>query len=161
MFIDTIGTIIKTVVTTKHFTRILRINSSQISLFLYIHFFGFSPDATRTQYLAHTCTRQSHLRLVSITMSLDHTHCCSPPQLLLLVSPRICSRIRCSTKSSVACEPKNPHYLLDTPCIAVRGLPHYPLIAHSLTVGWLPRHPLAVSQWKNLIAICCSSAASP
>jgi len=73
MFINTTGAIIKTVVNTKHFTRILRINFSQISLFLYIHFFRLSPDATRTQCLARTCTRQFRLCPVSITVSLVHT----------------------------------------------------------------------------------------
>jgi hypothetical protein len=34
------------------FTRSLRINFSQISLFLFGHFFLFGPGATRTQYLA-------------------------------------------------------------------------------------------------------------
>jgi hypothetical protein len=63
---------------------------------LYIHFFGLNPDASRTQYLTHRCTRQFRLCSVSTTVSLVHTKH-APSQSPLLVSPRISYLLRCWT----------------------------------------------------------------
>ena len=95
MFIYTTGAKIKTVVNTKHFTRILRINFSQKSLFLYIHFFGISPDATRTQDLARRCTRQ-----------FLH-HCVAGPHTTHTVARRRISRCSSAPRSTA-------YLLLDT-----------------------------------------------
>ena len=184
MFINTTGTIIKTIVNTRHFTRILRINSSQISLFLYIHF-GFSPDATRTQYLAHKCTRQFRLRSVSITRSLVHT-----PQNLSLAATKLVARqpkdsplhykVCCLWAQESSLSAGHSLYRRErTPSIsAVRSLSRLEMAplpyarclavgwfpspsARCLPMGWLPRHPLTVSPWKDLIAIRCSLTAPP
>ena len=95
--------------------------------------------------------------------STHHTLCHSPPQVPLLVSPRIC----CSTTSSFAWEPKNPHYPHErTPSLSAdRSLSRQDVAllpsACCLAVGWLPHHPLAVLPWKDLITTRCSSAVSP
>jgi hypothetical protein len=93
--------------------------------------------------LTHALGSSAFTRSQSLGLwSTQNTHCHSLPQLLLLVSPRIYHpRIRHSTTSSVACEPKNPHYPLDTPWIAVSG--------DSLIIRW----PLTISPWDGSLTI--------
>ena len=157
----------------KHFTRILRINSPQISLPLYIHFFGFSPDTARTQYLAHTCSRQFCLCSVSITRSLVHT-----PHAQSL-----------ATASLIARQPKDSplHYKLyrlwaqesslsaghclyrreRTPLLSadrlLSGRELAPLpYAHCLAVGWLPCHPLMSNrEMASSPSACCLAVGWP
>jgi hypothetical protein len=86
--------------------------TQQISLFYYIQFFG----------------------LIALTM-LEPSTSLTPYYAVPLL-------LHHYTTHSVACEHKNPHYLLDTHYIAVRKLPHYPLSARCITVRRLHRHSL-------------------
>ena len=148
---------------TEHCSRILRIILSQISLFLYIHFFELSPDATWTQYLAHRCTKQFPLRSVSITRSLVHTpHTWS----LTAASPfahqpkdsplhyKLCclwaQESTLSTGHSLYCRERTPSLSNDR---EIAPLPS----AHCLAVGRLPRHSLTVLPWDGSLAICSLS----
>jgi len=54
----------------QRFTRSLRINFSQISMFLFGHFFVFGPGAARTQYLAPDAL---HLSAFAVTITGTHT----------------------------------------------------------------------------------------
>jgi len=135
MFIYTTGTIIKALTNTKHCSLNFKNYSVQISLFLYIHFFGLGPDAARTQYLTHTAPTSSTFTLLWNTR------------------PMLCR----STTSPVACEHRN-RLPVNT------RIPRYPpavLPWHgSLAIRWTP----AVSPWewvhRHLLS-CCGVASSP
>jgi len=58
MFIDNIDTIIKGVMNTEHFAKILKNHFQQLSLFLYIQFFRLIALTAWTQHLTHRCTMQ-------------------------------------------------------------------------------------------------------
>jgi len=60
------------------FIRSLRIHLSQISLFLFGHFFLFGPGAARTQYLAPDALLLSSFALSLYYWSTHNTHCRSP-----------------------------------------------------------------------------------
>ena len=177
MFINTTGVTIKTAVDTKHFTRILRISFSQTSLSLNIHFFGLSPDANRTQYLAHRCTRQLRLRSVSVTRSLVHTtHNLSLTAASSVArqpkdSPlyyKLCrlwaQESSLSAGHSLYRRERTPSLIADSSlsrrghgspaicslyCCGTAPSP----FTRCLAMGWLPHHLLAVSPWDGSLAI--------
>jgi len=77
MFIDTTDTIIKSVMNTEHFTRILKNYSQQLSLFLYIQFFGLialTPLEPSTSLTGALCSSNKHLRSTSV-QPLSLAHC--------------------------------------------------------------------------------------
>jgi hypothetical protein len=132
MFIYTTDTIIKALTNTKHCSRNFKNYSIQISLFVYIHFFGLS----------------------ALTMLEPST---SPTSSTFTLSLNTHPMLRRSTTSPVACEHKNrslvntgiPRHPLDASCITVRMTPS------PSAVLWLPRHPLTALPWKDSIAIRC------
>ena len=70
----------------QRFTWSLRIHFSQISLFLFGHFFLFGPGAPRTQYLAPDTLLLSAFALSLYHWSTHNTHCRSPHNTLSLAA---------------------------------------------------------------------------
>jgi hypothetical protein len=73
----------------QHFTSSLRINFSQISLFLYSHFSGLGPGVAQTQYLAPDALLRSTFALSLYHWSTHNTLCRSLPPVPSLISPRM------------------------------------------------------------------------
>jgi hypothetical protein len=139
VFIYTASTVIRALTNTKHCSRNFKNYSVQISLFLYIHFFGLTALTT----------------LEPSTSLTPH----QPVPLSLSLNTR--PMLRRSTTSPVACEHKNR--LLVTTRIP-RYCPAVSTWLGSLAIRWtpavspcewlaLPRHPLTAWPWKDSIAI--------
>jgi len=165
MFIYTTATVIRTLLNTKHCSRNFKNYCVQISLFLYIHFFGLGPDAAETQYLTHT--NQFHFHSVighsPDSSPLHYKPCCLWAQELVAdehLNPSLSSH--CLAVAWLPCHP------LDVSCIAVRMTPSpFPvsLWGGSLAIHSLPHHgktssPSAVALWHGSFAICWTPAVS-
>jgi hypothetical protein len=128
MFIDTKDTIIKAVMNTEHFTRILR-TTLHSYVCSYTVLWAHSPVAAWTQYLTHRCiillwyTLVIHLRSASITLSPLYAYIAS------LVATRLCHwtpgccfatialsshAVRCLLYKSY-CMPENFYMTMDKP----------------------------------------------
>jgi hypothetical protein len=129
MFIDTIDTIIKGVMNTEHFTKILKNHFQQLSLFLYIQFFRLialtllEPSTSLTGAL---CSSDKHSRTTSL-LPLLLAHCFA--HMLPHFLPQDCQTLGCCFTAIARLSPQ------DSP-LSCCPLSYIRLIAHLETSTW-------------------------